>query len=454
MKPSFYNFIWPTEDPGKVMIFNSLTTSLAEVGRTHAKLLNTPRFEYNDLPEAAKQFAGGLKQGGFLLEDETDELKILKFAYNSGKYDPRRLGLTIAPTLRCNFACTYCFEQAGKDQDRRDGRHAFMTEQVQQGLLNYIKRAAKTIKGLHIAWFGGEPLLGKEIIFDLSEKILAVAGENNLDYTAHMVTNGYLLAGDPEIVRKLKDSRITGFQITVDGPPEAHNSRRMLKAGGPTFDRILEGIKLLKANEMKVGLRVNVDRSNMDDALKLLNILEDNNLKDIAIHLGHVSPYSSGCKSIENSCATKEEFTVLNQTLQRELRLRGFKAGQTPYYPRVADSCTANQTNTFVLDPDGDMYKCWSEVGDKSARIGNIIDYKGRGKAERMHEIRWLTWEPFETAECLECKILPICMGSCAYKAMFVNSGKPDCAEWKYSLEHYVRDRYNREKEIKNSIPV
>lgn len=452
MKPSRYNFIWPGGDPGKAIIFNSLTTALAEVDSADAELLDVPRFDYHALPEAARRLADGLKQGGFLLEDETEELKILEYAFNSRKYDPRWLGFTIAPTLRCNFACTYCFEQAGEGQDRRDGQQALMPEKVQQELLNYIKRAAKTVKGVHITWFGGEPLLGKEVIFGLSEKIIALTGENGLDYTARMITNGYLLAGDPEMVQKLKDSRIKAFQITLDGPPEVHNSRRMLKAGkGPTFDRVLEGIKLLRANELDVALRINVDRSNLDAALELLDILEANNLKDISIQLGQVVADTAGCKSIENSCATKEEFTVLNQVLQEVLRQRGFKAGQTPYYPRIAYSCLANQVNSYVIDPDGDMYKCWSEIGDKPARIGNIVGFRQRGREERMKEIRWLTWEPFQYPDCVQCKVLPICMGNCAYRAMFVNKDKPDCAEWKYSLEHYVRDRFNREKEIKKA---
>ena len=450
MKPSIYNFIWPIEDPEKVMIFNSLTTSLAEVEKTHIDLLNVPRFDYDTLPTDTKQFIDGLKQGGFVLDDQADELKILKFAYNSSKYERMGLGFTIAPTLRCNFACTYCYEQSGENQDKRDGQNTFMPKDVQQELLKYIERAAKIVKGVHITWYGGEPLLGKEIIFDLSQKIIAITEENKVGYSAGMITNGYLLAGDLDIVQKLKDSRIKTLQITLDGPPDVHNSRRMLKGdSGPTFDRVLEGIKLLTANEMEVSLRINIDRSNMDDASKLLDILEDNNLKDISIHLGHVAADTAGCKSIENTCTTMEEFTVLNQTFHETLRQRGFRTGQTPYYPHIAHACGANRMNAFVLDPDGDMYKCWSEIGDKPARIGNITDFKQRSKEERMHEIRWLTWEPFEYSDCMECKVLPICMGGCGYRAMFVNKDRPECAEWKYSLEHYVRARFNREKKMK-----
>ncbi|MFZ5643687.1 MAG: radical SAM protein [Bacillota bacterium] len=448
MKPSIYNYLWQADHSDRVMIFNSLTTALAEVERTHINLLNGPHFDYDVLSEEAKQFIDGLKKGGFVLDDGADELKILKFAFNSGKYNRLGLMFTIAPTLRCNFACTYCYEQSGENQDKRDGQHALMPENVQQELLKFIERSANTVKGVFINWYGGEPLLGKDIIFDLSKKIIAIAEENKVEYSAGIITNGYLLTKDPDIVQKLKDSRIRNFQITLDGPPEVHNSRRMLKGShGPTFDQIMEAIKLLAANELHVSLRINVDRSNMDGAVKLLEILEDNNLKDISIHLGHVSAETAGCSSIESSCATIEEFTVLNQNFRETLRQRGFKQGREPHYPSIAHACGANRMNTFVIDPDGDMYKCWSEIGDKPARIGNIADFRQRGREERMHEIRWLTWEPFEYPDCVECRMLPICMGGCSYRAMFVNKDRPDCAEWKYSLEHYVRARFNREKE-------
>jgi uncharacterized protein len=177
-----YNFIWPTDDPAKVMIFNSLTTALAEVEKTHLDLLSLPRFDYDTLPDVARRFVDALKQGGFVLDDEADELKILKFAYNSSKYDRMWIGFTVAPTLRCNFACTYCYEQAGENE-KRDGHNAFMPENVQQALLSFIEQAAKTVKGVYITWYGGEPLLGQEIIFDLSQKIITVTEENKINYS-------------------------------------------------------------------------------------------------------------------------------------------------------------------------------------------------------------------------------------------------------------------------------
>jgi uncharacterized protein len=45
-----------------------------------------------------------------------------------------------------------------------------MLENVQQELLELIERAARTVKSVSITWYGGEPLLGKDIIFVLSKK--------------------------------------------------------------------------------------------------------------------------------------------------------------------------------------------------------------------------------------------------------------------------------------------
>src|SRR5205823_631489 len=135
-----------------------------------------------------------------------------------------------------------------------------------------------------------------------------------------------------------------------------------------------------------------------------------------------------------------------------DLARRGFDAGRTANYPRNARACDANRMNAFVVDPDGDLYKCWTEIGNKAASIGTIRDLKGSNHEEGDREVRWLTWEPFEYSDCVECKMLPICMGGCGCQAMFLNNGRPECKEWKYSLEHYVRSRFAFEKNLKETV--
>lgn len=52
-----------------------------------------------------------LLRGSYIVEPDFDELAYLEMVYNRAKYDLSFAGLTIAPTLDCNFRCTYCFQE-------------------------------------------------------------------------------------------------------------------------------------------------------------------------------------------------------------------------------------------------------------------------------------------------------------------------------------------------------
>ena len=51
-----------------------------------------------------------MKISGCIVVDNLDELERLEFFRNLSKYDMTNFGLTVAPTLDCNFRCKYCFE--------------------------------------------------------------------------------------------------------------------------------------------------------------------------------------------------------------------------------------------------------------------------------------------------------------------------------------------------------
>lgn len=76
----------------------------------------------------------------------------------------------------------------------------------------------------------------------------------NLDYQADMITNGYLLT--EKVVAMLPSLSISSLQITINGMKAVHDSRRCLKLGAPTFDRILQNIDNLKKNQPNVHVTV------------------------------------------------------------------------------------------------------------------------------------------------------------------------------------------------------
>lgn len=106
MKVSNYNFFYEySKDKNKVIAYNSRTNALA--------LMEKQKFEeYEDFVNNNKvinddQFVDELKKGSFLIEDDFDEKKLLRYIMFKGRSNSKGLALTIAPTLNCNFACTY-----------------------------------------------------------------------------------------------------------------------------------------------------------------------------------------------------------------------------------------------------------------------------------------------------------------------------------------------------------
>ena len=116
-------------------------------------------------------------------------------------------------------------------QISEEHKNISMTDEVEDKLVKFIS-SNEQAKQLTVTWFGGEPLLEFKRIVSLTKKMQAL----NLDYQADMITNGYLLT--EKVVAMLPSLSISSLQITINGMKAVHDSRRCLKLGAPTFDRI------------------------------------------------------------------------------------------------------------------------------------------------------------------------------------------------------------------------
>ena len=74
------------------------------------------------------------------------------------------------------------------------------------------------------------------------------------------------------ISRKLLEFGIEKIQITLDGSKRIHNSKRKLHTGEGTFGVIINNLKEADKN-LKIMLRVNVDKKNTDYMEELLDEL-------------------------------------------------------------------------------------------------------------------------------------------------------------------------------------
>jgi uncharacterized protein len=172
----------------------------------------------------------------------------------------KRLELTILPTEKCNFRCTYCYE------DFAIGR---MPRSVVDGVKNLITSRAPDLEELQISWFGGEPLLAMTVIQEISAHAFELSGKLGFHFDGGLTTNGYLLT--TETLAELVSLNQNFFQVSLDGWREQHDVTRRRADGVGTFDVIWQNLLAAKqtALSFEMLLRIHLTNDNFD-SLKTL----------------------------------------------------------------------------------------------------------------------------------------------------------------------------------------
>lgn len=435
MKESRFNEYFTASDSAK-LAFNSLTCALAVVDDTYTRLIGMlDGLTAESVPAGLKECYDAAVLGHFIVSDDADELLELSTKRNIQKYSTQSLGLTIAPTMACNFKCVYCYEE------RKQG---MMSGATQSGIIDFVKQQAQNIKRLDITWYGGEPLLAKDVVYHLSQEFMAVCAEKGIDYSAFIVSNASLL--DADTIQHLIDYNVKGIQITVDGPPAVHDARRISRNGESTFDLIVRNINaLLSTGEIRVVLRVNVDKTNDDDVESLVKILSERLVShDVAITFGQVTAYTKVCKGIETSCYGNGEFAMQLLKYYGLLQQYGFGGSNKFPYPKAKlNYCCAEYLNSFVVDHEGYVYKCWNEVGRIERALGNMTG--GKFDISCAKNGVWMARNPIAAEKCQECSLLPVCMGGCPYNDMVQGVGNV-CGHERYNLKDTMLRYYDAAK--------
>jgi uncharacterized protein len=434
MKASRYNWFFKAENDGRWLAFNGMTGALAafnnEAKYSVARQILTDPDQVDQAAPMVQELWDKLVKGGYLVEDWVDEIAVLKVRNRTARFRGRGLSLTIAPTMGCNFKCTYCYETHPS---------GVMSTDVEDALVEMIRERLKSKDNLSVIWFGGEPLLRLEQILRLTERFDEICQEKESPYIASVITNGYLL--DEQVVSQLRLAHVRSAQITLDGPKKVHDQRRLLHNGQGTYDRIMANVAALvdsngcteeKCQRFAVSIRVNVDKTNAAEIPKLLDDLESRGLKDkVGLYLGQVKPYTEVCRNIGGSCLSDQEYTTTEVELYRQFLSKGFRVAKYPTIRSAYCGADASQ-HSFVVGPGGELYACLSEVGGSNT-IGHLLK-KQEGRYNR-RLIEFLSWDPFERQECRECEILPICMGGCPYQSFQAGpTERGVCEPWKDNL--------------------
>ncbi len=380
-------------------------------------------------PDAYTSFkeSAFLIKNRIIVQNQDDDLNLYLADVLKNRYNSSDVALTILPTRGCNFGCIYCYEI--------DRKPIMMNETIENDVVSFV-RSNPNLKRLSVVWYGGEPLINYGSVVRLTEAFLKLG----IDYSAKMVTNGYLL--DKQIAEKMQYLKIRNIQITLDGPEKIHDKRRMLLNGGPTYKRIIENVKnILHINpEITIDIRSNIDRRNMDDYAQFVNeFKEEISSTRVNLYPGFVSDLlSNECVSPEHNISEggyKAQF-ALDLFDRYGIEIKSF----LPRFRR--HSCVASKYFAFVIGPEGELYKCWRMVGSKKHVIGNVHD----GVKDITAFADYIVGADYtRDSKCLSCEFIALCGGGCPLVRLRNRNEKLDlnhCCPEKSHMEKLMEMRY------------
>ncbi|RNC63503.1 radical SAM/SPASM domain-containing protein [Proteiniphilum sp. X52] len=398
MKWSRYNYLYESKRHNCFLLYNSITNVLIslsiDVYRKLCLIKNGKDSEpiFRVLEE---ETLDKLIKAKIFVEDYDDENFILqkKFLKYKKSFQEKILSLVLLPTYACNFNCPYCYE-AGLP-------YIFMKENVEDMIIDFINSFEVSSK-LQLCWHGGEPL----IAFNNIKRILTKIEKNEKkELKSHaLVTNGYLLDKDKCLF--FNDHNLNLIQITIDGLKENHNKSRIHKSGYLTYDVILNNIENVfkYIPQCSITIRMNVHAENEEDFPLLYEELK-NRWEGQKYHLvmKYANKHNDSCRV---ECFNEKDKIFYAKKLFENYNFTNFNL-----YPKFQlGGCTATYSNSFVIDPEGDIYKCWVDVGKKERRIGNIFTRKYNSFLLTEYI---LGTDMYSDPKCLKCLLFPVCDGGC-----------------------------------------
>lgn len=395
-KSSIFNYFMNRDK--HFLIYNTLYSKLY--------LLNKEDWDYlRTLNSSSNRFASQklnlFFQHGLVVESDTEEKALMYHIIRSVIYE-NRLSVTIIPTEACNFRCTYCFEPHDDN---------FMTDETEKSIVKFFKRNIHGNKSVQIEWFGGEPLLQKDRVLRIMRSVQQSCQKSGVPFFASMVTNGYLL--DLDLFEELVDSGVYYYQITIDGPEIIHNNQRKYVNGGPTFDRVYGNILKIKEgsrhNHFHIVIRSNLSKPDFDQYKNFIEVVRPIFGNDKRFLFSCEPIYDWGGETVKSLKNTM--FDKRSQLTDQLLQDKNFSS---MYMFDSIDSlssrrCIAGKSHGFMINYDGNIYKCGMSIdNEKFTRLGSI-DQNGSMVINEANNARFLELGK-EYDKCNGCCWLPQCL--------------------------------------------
>lgn len=308
-------------------------------------------------------------------------------------------------TTKCNLCCTYCYQEDNNYNSSSEfcGRATISFETCKAALDYSISKGSKSTG---FCLYGGEPLLGRDVIEKFVKYCRTSAPDGHV-VNFKIVTNGTLL--DEEFLKFSKENNI-GIALSHDGIMQ--DSCRVFPNKKGTFDMLSEKIDLLLKYQPKAVCMTTVDPKCVTKFADSIEYLFNKGFRVLI-----------STPVLSRDCPWDDDTLELLRTEYEKiskLYLKWTEEGKEFYYATfdgkirtriVGDTslrrlCEIGDKQPSIL-PDGRIYPCQQFIEEKFC-IGDVFNGIDPEKLQKIREFRSHT-----PTICEECDYKSQCRYTC-----------------------------------------
>jgi uncharacterized protein len=313
--------------------------------------------------------------------------------------------LTTWVTSECDLRCKYCFVYK-LNENQPCGK---MTKETADQLIRFGDQNLEPNGS--IWFFGAEPFCNFDIIRYIVEKSI----ETGHKWRFGATTNCTLLT--EEIVQLLKKYNF-GFNCSIDGLRDTHNTNRIYPDGSGSWDDAWRGLSLIrKYINPTPQVRWTVTPSTtkgLADGIKTL--VEEYKLTSLAVDMVYEAEWTS-----TDLATLKHELEIFRDYYAKWMQegipvfsmfIRDANSAITQQERRWCSRCGLGQ-GAVGVDYDGTLYPCHRFIDSHKIKIGDI--YNGFNQTRTEWTENWRKAAPYceIPKKCLDCNYKKACSGGC-----------------------------------------
>lgn len=307
---------------------------------------------------------------------------------------------TLHLTNDCNMACGYCYVDHNNISN--------MTADTARRAVDLAATATAPGDSAGIVFFGGEPLLNKNLIYETID-YARWREEHSECYFHYKITTNGLLLDDDFLQYSLKNNLF--IAMSHDGIREAHDLYRRDIKGRGTFDRLLNIAKNLLNARPYSPVLMTVNPGTVQYYFQSVKYLFDMGFRYIICSLNFASSWDDyDLYELERQYKALAEYYYELTRSEEKFYLSPFEVKISSHINQKSychERCELGKKQ-ISISPEGFLYPCVQFVGDVKYSIGSV--YSGIDESKREALYRQNEREKYT---CIDCAVKSRCNHYC-----------------------------------------